>query len=356
MSLDSLRAEIDGLDREIVKLVGRRASLAQEIGLLKTSGDAQVYDPAREHDVYDRVAGLEKGPLPAKAVKAIYREIMSASLALERPTRVAYFGPPGTFTHQAARGKFGASVEYIPESSVPDVFSAVSADRADYGVVPVENSTEGPINIAWDMLADTPLKVIAETYLPIRLCLLGRGPMSSIRRVYSHAQPLAQARGFLATHLPAVEIREASSTIAGVEAAAVERGAAAIASELAAEGRDIEVLARDVEDSADNETRFFVIGGVIPKPTGSDKTALLFTTAHQAGALVEVLNVFERCGVNLTNIDTRPSRRKNWEYYFFVDCEGHIEDRPVARAVAEARQHCLELHVLGSFPKVDQTI
>jgi chorismate mutase/prephenate dehydratase len=354
MSLDSLRAEIDDLDREIVKLVGRRASLAQEIGRLKASGDAQVYDPAREQEIYDRVAGFEKGPLPEEAVKAIYREIMSASLALERPTRVAYFGPPGTFTHQAARGKFGASVEYIPESSVPDVFGAVSAARADYGVVPVENSTEGPINIAWDMLADTPLKVISETYLPIRLCLLGRGPMSSIRRVYSHAQPLAQARGFLATHLPAVEIREASSTIAGVEAAAVERGAAAIASELAAEGRDIEVLARDVEDTADNETRFFVVGREPARRGGNDKTALMVSIKDEVGALHAMLGAFRDQGVNLTRIQSRPSRRRAWDYIFFLDCQGHLEDEPVMRALSTLETSSRHVQVLGSFPAAER--
>jgi chorismate mutase/prephenate dehydratase len=350
MSLDSLRSQIDDLDRQIVELLGRRAAAAQEIGRLKAENGSQAYDPVREQAVYERIARYNEGPLPDEALKAIYREVMSASLALERPTRVAFFGPPGTFTHQAARSKFGASVEYVPESSIPDVFSTVSAGRAEHGVVPVENSTEGPVNIAWDILADTPLKVLAEIYLPIHLALLGRGPMAAIRRVYSHAQPLAQARNFLATHLPAVEIREAPSTIAGVEAAAVERGAAAIASEFAAEGRDIEVLSRHVEDSADNETRFFVVGRESAKRAGHDKTALMVSIKDEVGALHAMLGAFREQNVNLTRIQSRPSRRRAWDYVFFLDCEGHVEDEAVKKVVSALETRSRHVQILGSFP------
>lgn len=351
LSLGGLRAEIDDLDREIVKLISRRAAIAQQIGRLKAAAREQVYDPVREQEVRERIAQHNKGPLPVEALLAIYREIMSASLALERLTRVAFFGPPGTFTHQAARSKFGASIEYVPEASIPDVFSAVASRRAEYGVVPVENSTEGPINIAWDMLAETPLKVIAEVYLPIRLALLGRGPMSSIRRIYSHAQPLAQARNYLATHLPAVEIREASSTIAGVEAASVERGAAAIASDLAADGRDIEVLARNIEDSTDNETRFFVVARELVKRSGNDKTALMVSIKDEVGALHAMLGAFRDQGVNLTRIQSRPSRRRAWDYVFFLDCEGHLEDEPVGKVLSALETRSRHVQVLGSFPR-----
>ncbi len=363
-----LRSEIDDLDEEIVKLISRRAAVARRIGRVKSEGGAEVYDPVREQAVYDRVSRLAKSVVESGgkagvkaeelllegALKAIYREIMSLSLALERPTRVAFFGPPGTFTHQAARSKFGASVQYVAESSIPDVFSAVSTDRAEYGVVPVENSTEGPVNVAWDVLADTPLKVIAETYLPIRLALLGRGPMSSVRRVYSHAQPLAQARDYLATHLPAVEIREASSTIAGVEAASVERGAAAIASEFAAEDRDIEVLARNIEDSADNETRFFVVGREPTRRSGKDKTTLMVSIKDEVGALHAMLGAFRDEGVNLTRIQSRPSRRRAWDYVFFLDCKGHVEDEQVKKTLSCLETRSRHVQVLGSFPAAER--
>lgn len=380
-TITGLRSEIDDLDEEIVKLISRRAAVARQIGRVKSEGGTDAYDPVREQAVYDRVARLAKSvvkpgskpdgktavesgegggeggeeePLSEEALRAIYREIMSLSLALERAPRVAFFGPPGTFTHQAARSKFGASVGYVPEGSIPDVFSAVSADRADYGVVPVENSTEGPINIAWDTLAETPLKVIAEIYLPIRLALLGRGPISSIRRVYSHAQPLAQARNYLATHLPAVEIREASSTIAGVEAAAVERGAAAIASEFAAEGRDTEVLARNIEDSADNETRFFIVGRKAAKRSGRDKTALMVSIKDEVGALHAMLGAFRGEGVNLTRIQSRPSRRRAWDYVFFLDCEGHVEDEAVKKTLSALETRSRHVQVLGSYPAAER--
>lgn len=357
MSLDSLRAEIDDLDGEIVKLIARRAAVARRIGQLKAEGGGEAYDPVRERAVYDHIEKLAESvgsPLPEGSLRAIYREIMSASLALERQVRVAYFGPPGTFTYQAARTKFGASVQYVSESSVPDVFSAVSADRADYGVVPVENSTEGPVNIAWDMLADTPLKVMAEVYLPIRLALLGRGAISSIRRVYSHAQPLAQARNFLRTHLAAVEIREASSTISGVEAAAVERGAAAIASEVAVEGRDLEVLARNIEDSSDNETRFFVVGREPAKRGACNKTVLMVSIKDEVGALHAMLGAFREEGVNLTRIQSRPSRRRAWDYVFFLDCEGHMDDESVKKALSALETRSRHVQVLGSFPAAER--
>lgn len=349
MSLDDLRSEIDEIDREIVRLLNRRAKAAGGIGARKAENGDANYDPTRERQVYERIAAANEGPLPESSLRAIWREVMSASLALQRRTRVAYFGPAGTFTHQAARGRFGSSVEYIPEANIPDVFASVSTGRADYGVVPIENSTEGPVNITADTLAETSLKVVSEIFLPIHLALLGRGTLESVRRVYSHAQPLAQAKRFVATKLAGVEIREAPSTAKAVETAALERGAAAIASELAADGRDVEVLARRIEDAPDNETRFFVIGASSPRRTGRDKTSIIVSIKDEVGALHSMLGTFREKGVNLTWIQSRPTRRRAWDYMFFIDCEGHLEDELIAEVIGSLESRSRHVQVLGSY-------
>lgn len=355
MEIESLRSKIDALDRAIVRLINRRAAVAQEIGKRKAPLRAPVYDPEREREVYESVVSRNEGPLSNETIKAVYREIMSGTVALQRPVRVAYFGPPGTFTHQAARKKFGSSVEYLPERDIPEVFSAVVNGKASCGVVPVENSTEGPVNVTIDTLAETPLKIISEICLPIRLALLGHGPVSSVRRLYSHRQPLAQCRRYIGTRLPGAEIREASSTVAAVEQAAIERGAAAIAAELAVEGRDVKVLERRIEDSADNVTRFFVVAENPPPPTGADKTTVLVSIKDEVGALHAMLEVFLREGINLTWIQSRPSRRRAWDYVFFVDLEGHAEDERVRRALEALESRTRHVQVLGSYPAAERT-
>jgi chorismate mutase/prephenate dehydratase len=349
MSLDDLRSEIDKIDREIVRLLNRRAKAAGEIGERKSANGDAHFDPTRELQVYERIAEANEGPLPESSLRSIWREVISASLALQRHTRVAYFGPAGTFTHQAARGRFGSSVEYIPQASIPDVFASVSTGRADYGVVPIENSTEGPVNITADTLAETSLKVVSEIFLPIHLALLGRGGIENVRRVYSHSQPLAQAKRFLATKLPGADVREAPSTAKAVETAALERGAAAIASELAAEGRDVEILARRIEDTPDNETRFFVIGTGTPTRTGSDKTSIIVSIKDEVGALHSMLGTFREKGVNLTWIQSRPTRRRAWDYMFFIDCEGHLEDERIADVIGSLESRSRHVQVLGSY-------
>ncbi|MHC4250720.1 MAG: prephenate dehydratase [Planctomycetota bacterium] len=354
MPLDDLRSEIDDIDREIVRLLNRRAKAVAEIGTRKAENGDANYDPTRERQVYERIAAANEGPLPESSLRAIWREVMSAGLALQQHTRVAYFGPAGTFTHQAARDRFGSSVDYVAEASIPDVFASVSTGRADYGVVPIENSTEGPVNITADTLAETSLKVVSEIYLPIHLALLGRGKLESVRRVYSHSQPLAQAKRFLATKLPAAEVREAPSTAKAVETAALERGAAAIASELAAEGRDIEVLARRIEDTPDNETRFFVVGAHTPGRTGLDKTSIIVSIKDEMGALHSMLGTFREKGVNLTWIQSRPTRRRAWDYMFFIDCEGHFEDERIADVIGSLESRSRHVQVLGSYPVAER--
>ena len=354
MSLEKLRAEIDEFDHRIVELLNRRAEAVRAIGALKAENSGSVYDPTRERDVYEHVTGANKGPLPDSSLRAIWREVMSASLALQRPTKVAYLGPAGTFTHQAARQRFGVSVECVPEHTIPGVFAAVAAGRADHGIVPIENSTEGAVNITADTLGETPLKIVSEVYLPIHLALLGRGDLSSVKCVYSHAQPLAQARAFLDANLPGADLREAPSTAQAVETAVSESGAAAIASELAAEGRDIEVLARRIEDATDNATRFFVVSRSSPARTGRDKTTMLVSIKDEVGALHSMLGTFREQKVNLTWIQSRPSRRRAWDYMFFIDCEGHIEDAPVAEAVEKLESRSRHVQVLGSYPAADR--
>jgi len=350
MSLESLRAEIDDLDRQIARLLQRRATVAQEIGAAKATTDKSVFDPGREERVYENVVAAAEGPLPAESIRAIWREVVSAHRALQRKSRIAYFGPAGTFTHQAARQKFGASVEFVAQKTIPDVFTAVASDRAEFGVVPIENSTEGPVNITADALAETSLKIVSELYLPIHLALLGKGTIADVKVVYSHGQPLAQAKRYLSTKLPNARPIESLSTVEAVEHAASEDGAAAIASELAVEGRDIQVLARNIEDTPDNETRFFVIAPRSAGRTGSDKTTMMVSIKDEVGALHSMLGTFREHGVNLTRIQSRPSRRRAWDYIFFLDCVGHVDDASVSATIAALESRSRHVQVLGSYP------
>ena len=354
--LASLRRRIDELDQQIVELLNARAKVVIEVGRTKAVDGRQVYAPDRERAVLDRVASLNAGPLPARTLQAIYLELMSGSFALEKPMRVGYLGPEGSFSQLASLRKFGASVEHRPLADIRAVFDEVARGRLDLGLVPIENTAAGGVVDTMDAFIAHDVRVCAEVLVEVHHNLLAACGLEAINAIASKPEVFSQCRNWLATSFPDSERVPVASTARAAEMAAEREGLAAIGSTLAAELYGLQVIFDNIEDNPLNLTRFLVIGPEIPKPTGLDKTALLFTTAHRAGALVEVLNVFKRCGVNLTNIDTRPSRRKNWEYYFFVDCEGHIDDEPVARAVEEARQHCLELHVLGSFPKVDQPI
>ncbi len=355
-TLAAFREKIDDLDRQIVGLLNARASVVIEIGRAKAADGKQVYAPDREKAVLDRIAALNAGPLPARTLQAIYLELMSGSFALEKPMRVGYLGPEGSFSHLASLRKFGASVEHLPLTDIRAVFDEVARGRLTLGLVPIENTAAGGVVDTMDAFIAHDLRVCAEVLVEVHHNLLaGCGP-EAITTIASKPEVFSQCRNWLSTSFAEAERLPVASTARAAEMAAKQFGLAAIGSSLAAELYGLKVIFDNIEDSALNMTRFLVIGREIPGPTGADKTALLFTTSHRAGALVEVLNVFGRCGVNLTNIDTRPSRRKNWEYYFFIDCEGHIEDVPVAQAVAEAKQHCLELQVLGSFPKVTQPI
>ncbi len=351
MNLDDLRRRIDEIDTELVQKLNERTRCALEIGRLKSEQGGEVYVPAREREVLDRVASLNEGPLTEDALRAIYREIMSAAIALERPLKVAYLGPPATFTHQAARARFGASVAYESCATISDVFSAVEKRACDYGVVPIENSTEGAVTHTLDEFADTPLRICAEIYLPISHNLLSNAPRAEIRRVYSNPQVFGQCRRWLQERLPDVDQIPVSSTAHAAKLAAAEPGSGALASALAAELYGLQIIERDIQDQSGNTTRFLVIGPAYGRATGDDRTSLFFGVRDQVGALYEALAAFSRHGVNLCKIESRPSKTKAWEYYFFVDVDGHAEDPALREALAELKRHCTVMTVLGSYPK-----
>lgn len=353
--LEQWRRIIDECDRRIVGLLNRRAEAARRIGNWKRRRQCDVYVPAREKQVLDHVRRLNAGPLSDEAILAIYREIMSASLALERPLTVAYFGPPSTFTHQAARHRFGAGVTYAAHDTIPDVFRAVEKGAADYGVVPVENSTEGAVTHTLDQFPLTPLRICAEIYLNVAHHLLAAGPLRRIRRIYSHPVVFGQCRRWLNAELPRAELIPVSSTARAADMAARERGgSAAIAGAMAADLYRLKIVARDIQDFSDNTTRFLVIARRYGAATGDDKTSILFSVRHRAGALCGALQAFKRHGLNLTRIESRPSRHKAWEYLFFVDLEGHADDRRVQAALRGLRRHCTMLTILGSYPKAPE--
>ena len=356
LDLEPLRKQIDELDRQIVELLNARARVVVDIGKAKQASGGQIYAPDREKAVLDRIAALNAGPMPQKTLQAIYRELMSGSFALERPLRVGYLGPEGSFSHMAAMRKFGASIEYLPLADIRAVFEETGRGHMDLGMVPIENSLGGGVIDTLDAFLENDVKVVAEVLVAIHHNLLANCAPDEITMIASKPEVFAQCRNWLGRSFHKVDLIPVASSSKAAEMAVQQRGLAAIGSILAAELYNLKIVFADIEDNAANMTRFLVIGSTVPRPTGKDKTALMFTTRHRAGALVEVLNVMGRHAVNLTNIESRPSRRRNWEYYFFVDCEGHIDEKHVAEAVEEARQHCLDLHVLGSFPRATEPL
>jgi chorismate mutase/prephenate dehydratase len=350
MKLTNLRRKIDNIDKEITALLNKRASVAKNVGILKHRTGKGVYVPDREAEIYVNVLKKNKGPLSDNALRAIYREIMSSSLALEKSLKIAYLGPEATFTHLAAIKKFGSQVAYSPCNSIADVFREIELSRSDYGVVPVENSIEGAVNHTLDMFINSDLKMCSEVLLDISHNLIGRGSIKSTKRIYSNPQVFGQCRIWLDSHLRDVELVEVSTTSRAAEIASKEKNSCAIASSLAAERYRLKILARDIEDSASNITRFLVIGQHTPSPTKKDKTSIMFSAKDKVGALHDMLSPFKRNRVNLTKIESRPSKRKAWEYYFFVDMLGHCQDTNVKKALKELARHSTFLKVLGSYP------
>lgn len=349
--IKKLRTRIDQIDSTILRLLGERANVTMGIGKLKSKKTEPTFSPARETQVYSKVIKANKGPLSSDAIRAIYREIMSGSLALQTKLRIAYLGPEATFTQIAALAKFGKSLGYLECKSIADVFTEVERGRADYGVVPIENSTEGAVNHTLDMFVDSDLKICSEAYLPIEHNLISRAKkISSIKQVYSHEQVLAQCRIWLESNLPSAKLIPVASTTAAARYATVGRNRAAIASKLAAERYNLNILARSIEDSPHNITRFLIIGEQEAEPTGNDKTSIVFSMKDRVGALHDVLVPFKRNKINLTKIESRPSKKKVWKYYFFIDMQGHIRDKKVKQALKQLEKSCAYLKILGSYP------
>ena len=347
-----LRGAIDELDARMVALLQERAELASRIGAVKRSGDQPTYVPARERDVLERVAALGNGGLlKSEHLVAIYREIISACRAVEQPLRVAYFGPAATFTHQAAIGRFGHAAQLIPVETIPDVFGETQRGKADFGVVPVENSTEGPVHPTLDTFIDSDLKIRSEITLPIRLHLLSRTTLDAITTIYTNPVAFGQCRQWMTRNLPGRTIVEVVSTARAALTAADDATGAAVAPELAAEEYGLEVVARDIQDLSSNYTRFYVIGQPAPgAPTGRDKTAVAFSIRDHVGALRDAADVFARRSINLSSIQSRPSRRRAWDYVFFVELAGHEADPILGEALAELNRQCAFVKVLGSWP------
>ncbi len=354
MSLKKLRESIDSVDSKILKLLNERAKITLCVGSVKSKRNESIYVPERESEVYKKLADSNKGPLSKAALQAIYREIMSSALGLEKPMRIAYLGPEFTFTHLASMKKFGSSVEYSGCSTITSVFDDVEKRRADYGVVPIENSVEGAVNHTLDMFIDSDLKVCSEIYLEISHSLLTReSDIKKIKKIYSKDQVFGQCRLWLEEHAPGVVLVEVASTTRAAEIVSKEKGAACIASELAAAKYHLKNLFNSIEDNAHNVTRFLVIGRTEARQTKKDKTSVMFSLKDRVGALHDILMPFKKARINLTKIESRPSKVKAWKYYFFVDMEGHHLDKRISRALSTLKRNTTYLKIIGSYPAAE---
>lgn len=348
-AIRQLRERIDALDAELLARMNERANCAARIGQLK--GESAVYRPEREAQVLRRLTQLNAGPLPPQAVRHLFTELISACRALERRPVVAYLGPRGTFSEEAVRRQFGAAADGLPVASIPEVFRAVAAGEAVYGVVPVENSTEGGVGQTLDELAAAPLRICAEVQLPIHHCLLAKSAsLDGLSTVYAHAQALAQCDRWLARHLPAASRVALASNAEAARRAAAEPGTAAIASAAAAPLYGLEVVCANIEDEPGNTTRFLVVGAQTVGASGHDRTSLVMAAANRPGGLLELLVPLARHGVSMTRLESRPSRLGKWDYLFFVDLEGHEGDPAVAAALAEVSDKAAFFKILGAYP------
>ncbi len=358
MDLNPIREKIDALDKQLVELLNQRLALAAEIGKVKRSAGGQIYVAEREDAVLRKVTGQNEGPIKNEALRAIYREIMSAAIALEKPMLIAYLGPEASNTHAAALKKFGASVDYHAMATVSDIFTAVEKGETDYAVIPIENSTEGSVREALDSFVESDLKIVAQIYLEISHALISQSSLEKIQRVYSKDQALAQCRHWLQRHLPHAQLVDAPSTSRAVQMAKEEPDTAAVAGELAAEFYGVPILERNIQDRADNTTRFFVLGKKASGPVGNGKdlTSLLVSLGDEAashsGALLKMLMPLAERGINLSKIESRPSKRRPWDYYFFIDVTGHYDDPNMKDAISQLKKFCPLVKWLGSYPAV----
>ncbi|MCS7083791.1 MAG: prephenate dehydratase [Aquificaceae bacterium] len=353
--LSKLRNQIDEIDLQILRLLNERARLAKAVGDIKKSMGLEVHSPEREQEVFSRLSKLNKElfneSFPTQALRYVYREIMSACLSLEEVIKVAYLGPRATFTHQASLEFFGLSAKYVAVGTIEDVFKEVELSRADYGVVPIENTTEGVVNFTLDRFLQTELKIVGEVVIPIRLNLLSRSSeINNIEAVFSHRHAIAQCREWLSKNLPNVKIFEAESTARACEIASESQSVGAIASEAAAHVYHLNILSRNIQDNPDNYTRFIVVGKRAVGPTGKDKTTIAFALKDQTGALYRALECFYEEQINLTRIVSRPNSKRVWDYIFFVDFEGHFKEEHVERVIHKLKERAQMVKVLGSYP------
>lgn len=361
--LSELRKKIDAVDQRILKLLNQRAKTAVAIGKAKAQGKQATYAPDREQKLLKNIVRSNRGVFPTQALQSVYREILSACRSLQAPIQVAYLGPEATFTQSAALGHFGHSAEMVSQTTINAVFEVVESGEVKYGVVPVENSTEGVVTHTLDRLLESPLQICGEILLEIRHCLLGRRSGVAPDLIYSHPQATAQCRSWLDRHYPNVTVSPVTSTARAAQLAAQNPKAYAIGSELAASRYDLKLIKKGIEDHRHNITRFLVLGTESPKPSGDDKTSLVFSVRDEVGILYRMLQPFYKAGLNLSKIESRPmmrlhaskvkSRAKShrWEYAFFIDLNGHIQSPRVKKAVAGLEKMCLYLKVLGSYPR-----
>jgi chorismate mutase/prephenate dehydratase len=352
--IEKLRRRVDEADDQVLRLLNERAKAVQKIGQVKADRREEVYASGRERQILDRLLTANAGPLPGEAVEEVFRAVINNCRLLQKQLRIAYFGPEATFTHQAAIKHFGSAADYAPSKTITEVFDEVEKGRADYGVVPIENSTEGIVNHTLDMFVESDLAICAEREDDISQCLMASvDSLKKIKSVYSHPQALGQCRRWLERNLASVAVHEAASTADAAAHAALDASVAAVASPLAAEIYRLKVLARNIQDARHNVTRFLIIGRRPAGRSGKDKTSLLLSVKDRVGVLHDLLQVFKKESLNLTKIESRPTKRKAWEYVFFIDVEGHLSDAPVKRAVDALQEHCLVVKILGSYPRGD---
>ena len=350
--LQDLRIKINRTDDQILNLISERALFAKEIGVIKKKYKIQPYSANREKNIHQRLEKLNPGPLSNENVRIIFGEIISACLSLEQPLHIAYLGPEATFSHQAALQQFGHSPRFIPLPTIEGIFKDVENKQCDFGVVPIENSTEGSIYRTLDMFSETPLKICAEISLAISLYLLSsRDRIENIKKIYSHPQALAQCSRWLARYLPDIPVKEASSTAQAAKKAKEDPSVGAVAGKLAAKIYDLKILKTKIEDYSKNFTRFWVISHQNTEKSGHDKTSIMFSINDKSGALHKIIYPFAHYGINMSKIESRPLKDRPWEYFFFVDIEGHVTDPKIKKALKEIEKMTKFLKVLGSYPR-----
>ncbi|MBS3906585.1 MAG: prephenate dehydratase [Syntrophaceae bacterium] len=350
--IKDLRQRIDALDRQILRLLNERAEIVLEVGKVKLEGKISTYDPDREAEILRHLVKQNSGPFPKQAIAPVFREIISACRSLENGLTVVYLGPPASHTHLACVKHFGSSIEAISSENIRDIFESVEKEKADFGVAPIENSTEGVVNQTLDMFTGSEVKICGEISVQISHDLLSKsGKRQDIRKVVSHPSALAQCREWLRKNFPDVERVETVSTAKAAQIAVQDRAVAAVAGSLAAQLYGLKVIESRIEDYIQNYTRFLILSRQSREKTGKDKTSILFSIPHSPGSLVQTLKLFEEKGINLTKIESRPVKDKPWEYIFFLDFEGHATDKPVHEAIDEMKKQVLFLKLLGSYPR-----